>query len=53
VRERTDFTVQNDIFGTTRRRRTLFDAYWLTPMVENAFREATSLPIVQGGDDSQ
>lgn len=48
VREQADFSEQTAIFGTSNRRRVLFDAYWLRPMVENAYKEATGVPIVQG-----
>ena len=52
VRERVDFSRQTDIFGTTPRLRATFQGYWLTPMVENAWREARGLPIVQGGGET-
>ena len=52
VRKRVDFSAQSAIFGTTPRLQRTFDAYWLTPMVENAWREAKGLPIVQGGGES-
>lgn len=52
VRERVDFSAQTAIFGDTPRNRSLFEAFWLTPMVENAWREARGLPIVQGGGES-
>lgn len=48
VRERVDFTAQTDIFGTTPRLRGGFQSLWLTPMVENAWKEARGEPIVQG-----
>ncbi len=51
VRERVDFSAQTAIFGTTPRLRSAFEGYWLTPMVENAWREARGLPIIQGGGD--
>ena len=52
VRSRVDFTAQTDIFGTTPRLRATFQGYWLTPMVENAWREARGMPIVQGGGET-
>lgn len=48
VRERVDFSVQTDIFGTTPRLRGGFQSLWLEPMVENAWREARGVEIVQG-----
>lgn len=48
IRERVDFTAQTAIFGSTPSRRRGFDGLWLRPMVENAFKEATGVPIVQG-----
>jgi glyoxylase-like metal-dependent hydrolase (beta-lactamase superfamily II) len=49
VRARTDFSAQTAIFGDTPRNRLQFEGFWLTPMVENAYREARGEPIVQGG----
>ncbi len=49
VRERADFSAQTAIFGDTPRNRLLFEAYWLTPIVESAYKEARGEPIVQGG----
>lgn len=51
VRERVDFSAQSDIFGDTPRNRALFEAFWLTPITESAWREARGEPIVQGGED--
>ena len=48
VMKRTDFSRYRDLFGTTERAKTLFKAYWTDPMTENAWKEAKSLPIVQG-----
>lgn len=48
VRERVDFSAQTAIFGPTNRRRVAFEGLWLRPMIENAYREATGVPIVQG-----
>lgn len=48
VRRRVDFSAQTALFGTTPRLRTLFDVEWLQPMVENAWKEARGIPIVQG-----
>ena len=48
VRKRVDFSKQSDIFGTTPRLRAAFDPLWLQPMVENAWKEARGVPIVQG-----
>ena len=52
VRERVDFSAQTAIFGTTPRLRAMFEGYWLTPMVENAWREARGVEIVQGGGET-
>lgn len=49
VRERVDYSAQTDIFGTTPRLRANFAPLWLTPMTENAYKEATGQPIIQGG----
>lgn len=48
VRERVDFSAQTAIFGPTPRRRIAFEGLWLRPMIENAYKEATGAPIVQG-----
>jgi glyoxylase-like metal-dependent hydrolase (beta-lactamase superfamily II) len=48
VRQRVDFSAQTALFGTTPRLRVLFDAEWLQPMIENAWKEARGIPIVQG-----
>jgi glyoxylase-like metal-dependent hydrolase (beta-lactamase superfamily II) len=52
VRTRVDFAAQTAIFGDSPRNRVLFEAYWLTPMVENAWREARGDPIIQGGGET-
>lgn len=52
VRKRADFTAQTAIFGTTPGLARGFDANWLQPMVENVWREAKGLPIVQGGGET-
>ena len=52
VRSRVDFTAQTAIFAADARLRPAFEGYWLTPMVENAWREARGLAIVQGGGDT-
>jgi glyoxylase-like metal-dependent hydrolase (beta-lactamase superfamily II) len=51
VRKKLDFSKQTGIFGTTPRLKATFEAFWLTPMVANAYREATGKPIVQGDGD--
>ena len=48
VHRRVDFSAQTALFGTTPRLRTLFDIEWLQPMVENAWKEARGIPIIQG-----
>ena len=48
MRKRVDFSKQSDIFGTTPRLRAAFGPLWLQPMVENAWKEARGVPIVQG-----
>lgn len=53
VRKRVDFSAQTEMFGTTPRLKRGFETLWLTPMIENAWREAKGLPIVQGGEDAQ
>lgn len=52
VRGRVDFTAQTEIFGTTPRLRSGFQSLWLAPMVENAWREARGVEIVQGGGEA-
>jgi glyoxylase-like metal-dependent hydrolase (beta-lactamase superfamily II) len=52
VRERVDFSAQSEIFGDTPRNRALFEAFWLTPITESAWREARGEPIVQGGEEA-
>jgi glyoxylase-like metal-dependent hydrolase (beta-lactamase superfamily II) len=52
VRSRVDFTAQTAIFAADARLRPAFEGYWLTPMVENAWREARGLAIVQGGGET-
>lgn len=52
VRDRVDFAEQTAIFGTSARRKTEFESYWLRPMVDNAWREANGLPIVQGAGET-
>lgn len=48
VRAKLDFSEQSAIFGDTPRNRTLFEGYWLTPIVESAYKEARGEAIVQG-----
>lgn len=48
VRERVDFSAQTAIFGSSPRRRAGFQPNWLNPMIENAYKEAKGIPIVQG-----
>ena len=48
VRKVVNFDIQTGIFAQTPRAKKTFDAYWLTPMVENAYKEARGEPIVQG-----
>jgi len=52
TRQRVNFAPSLDQWGTTPRLRATFEGYWLTPMVENAWREARGDPIVQGGGDT-
>lgn len=52
VRKNVDFSAQTAIFGTTPGLARGFDANWLQPMTENAWREAKGLPIVQGGGET-
>jgi glyoxylase-like metal-dependent hydrolase (beta-lactamase superfamily II) len=51
VRSQVDFSEQSAIFGTTPRLKAGFESLWLTPMVENAYKEARGLPIIQGGGE--
>ncbi len=48
VRKAVSFEIQSAIFAQTPRAKRMFDAYWLTPMVENAYKEARGEPIIQG-----
>ena len=52
VRSRVDFSAQTAIFAADPRLRPAFEGYWLAPMVENAWREAQGLAIVQGGGET-
>jgi glyoxylase-like metal-dependent hydrolase (beta-lactamase superfamily II) len=45
---RVDFSKQKAIFGTSSRLAAAFESLWLTPMSENAWKEARGLEIVQG-----
>ncbi len=48
VRKQADFAAQTAVFGTSPRRKFGFEQLWLRPMIDNAYREATGQPIVQG-----
>lgn len=48
VRAHVDFSAQTAIFGTTPRLAGAFQSLWLAPMVENSWKEARGVPIVQG-----
>jgi glyoxylase-like metal-dependent hydrolase (beta-lactamase superfamily II) len=48
VRQRVDFSAQTAIFAATPRLAAAFQSLWLEPMVENAWKEARGIPIVQG-----
>jgi glyoxylase-like metal-dependent hydrolase (beta-lactamase superfamily II) len=48
IAARVDFSKQKAIFGTTPRLAAAFDSLWLTPMTENAWKEAMGIEIVQG-----
>lgn len=48
VRAHVDFSAQRAIFGSTPRYATAFQSLWLAPMVENAWKEARGIAIVQG-----
>lgn len=50
VRQRVNWEAQRAIFGDTPRNRLLFDAYWLTPMTINTWREARNQPFEQGDE---
>lgn len=50
VRQRVNWDAQRAIFGDTPRNRLLFDAYWLTPMTINTYREAIGRPFEQGDE---
>ena len=52
TREQVDFSDQLDAFGATPRLKKLVEGYWLRPMIDNAWREANGLPIVQGEGES-
>lgn len=52
TRRRVDFAPMIEQWGTTPRLRSTFEGYWLTPMIENAWREASGLPIIQGGGET-
>ena len=42
------FAAPSPLRATTPRAGRLFDAYWVQPMVENAWKEARGIPILQG-----
>jgi len=48
VRTHADFSAQTAIFGTNPRYAAAFQSLWLAPMVENAWKEARGVAIVQG-----
>lgn len=48
IQRRVNWDAQRAIFGDTPRNRLLFDAFWLTPMTINTYREATNRPFEQG-----
>lgn len=48
VRARFDAKAAFAVFGAMPRREPAFDALWLHPMIENAYKEAKGIPIVQG-----
>ena len=48
VRQRVDFSAQTAIFAATPLLARAFRSLWLEPMVENAWKEAKGIPIVQG-----
>lgn len=50
VRGRADFSAQTAVFAATPRARAAFEAFWLTPIVESAFKEVRGEPIVQGAE---
>jgi len=50
VRTRVNWDAQRSIFGDSPRNRILFDAYWLTPMTINTWREARNEPFEQGDE---
>ncbi len=52
TRRRVNFAPALDQWGTTPRLRAMFEGYWLTPMVENAWRQGRGDPIIQGGGDT-
>lgn len=45
IQSRVDFSAQSAIFGTTPRLRAGFQSLWLTPMIENAYKEARGIRI--------
>jgi glyoxylase-like metal-dependent hydrolase (beta-lactamase superfamily II) len=50
IRARYDKSIQMNLFGDTPRHRAQLEAFWLSGMIENAYREAVGLPIPQGED---
>jgi glyoxylase-like metal-dependent hydrolase (beta-lactamase superfamily II) len=48
VRQRVDFSAQTAIFATTPLLARAFRTLWLEPMVENVWKEAKGIPILQG-----
>lgn len=53
VRTKVDFSRYEAILAPVPRLKPMFAGNWIAPMVENAFREAKGIPIVQGEGEVQ
>jgi glyoxylase-like metal-dependent hydrolase (beta-lactamase superfamily II) len=53
VRKKVDFSRYEALFVTSPRFKPGFDHNWIEPMIENAFKEAKGVPIVQGEGEAQ
>lgn len=53
IRKKVDFSRNEAIFVTAPRFKPGFDQNWIAPMIENAFKEAKGIPIVQGEGEIQ
>jgi len=53
IRRQVDFSRYEAIFAANPRLKPGFEQNWIAPMIENAFKEARGIPIVQGEGEVQ